>query len=328
MTNRALSYAAFGSPTEVLKLVDEAPTTLGPHDVRVRMRLAAIHNHDLWMIRGSYGQRPPLPAVGGSEAVGEITELGAGVSGLRVGQRVATLGVPVWRESYVIADKAVVPVPDAIDDAAACQLVAMPLSAMMLLEDAADLPAGSWLAQNAANGAVGTTLAHLAKARGVQVLNVVRRAAAIEELAHLGITNAVATDTPGLRERVRAITGGAPIVRAIDSVGAEESKRLMSVVADGGTLVVFGSMSGEPVAVDPGELIFRGKRVEGFWAMTWKPKAGRADSKALVGQVIQAVATGTLKLTVDSEYPLSEAAAAFAAHEKAGRHGKVAFRGT
>ena len=318
---QALRYEAFGEPSDVLRLVELPDPPLRSNDVRVRLTLAAIHNHDLWMVRGSYGQRPPLPALSGSEAVGVVNEVGSGVTSVRVGQRVAALGVPVWSDTFVLADKACVPVPDSLDDAAACQLVAMPLSAMMLLEDAKGQ--SGWLAQNAANGAVGKALAEMAPSYGVSVLNVVRRAAAVDELRAAGIGNAVATDTQGFRERARAVTGGAPIVRAIDSVGGDDSRRLMSVLADGGTLVTFGSMAQKPIQLDPGELIFKGKKVEGFWAITWKPDV---DRRGLIAKIIGLAASGTLKLTVDETFALADFKNAFAAHDRPGRRGKIAFR--
>ena len=85
---------------------------------------------------------------------------------------------------------------------------AMPLSAMMALEDLGVRP-GQWMIQNAATGAVGKTLAMIAKARGVHVVNVVRRSAGVAELAALGIGNAVSSAEAGWQKRVGAMTGGA-----------------------------------------------------------------------------------------------------------------------
>ena len=143
------------------------------------MTLSPIHNHDLAIVRGVYGYRPELPAVPGTEAVGRVDALGEGVSGLRIGQRVATASTNgVWAECFIAAASKLLPVADALSDEAACQLLAMPLSALMLLEDLKLRP-GQWLVQNAANGAVGKTLATLAQARGIQVVNIVRRDSAL-----------------------------------------------------------------------------------------------------------------------------------------------------
>ena len=78
---RSALYSAFGNPAEVLVAGDSPLPEPGPGEVRIRTRLAPIHNHDLWTIRGQYGYKPPLPAIGGSEGVGEGVEV-AGDHGL------------------------------------------------------------------------------------------------------------------------------------------------------------------------------------------------------------------------------------------------------
>jgi NADPH:quinone reductase-like Zn-dependent oxidoreductase len=108
----------------------------GPGEARVRMLLSPIHNHDLAIVRGVYGYKPALPAVPGTEALGIVDALGEGVQGLRVGQRVATASAQAaWADCFVSPAAKLVPVPDALPDEAACQLLAMFLSALMLLHD-------------------------------------------------------------------------------------------------------------------------------------------------------------------------------------------------
>jgi NADPH2:quinone reductase len=200
---RALIHNEFGDPATVLT-VQEVPTPEPrPGQVLIRTLLASIHNHDLWTVKGDYGYKPALPARSGSEAVGVIEALGDGVTGFSVGQRVMTGGAfGTWSEYFVANAETVLPVPDAISDEAAAQLFAMPFSAASLLEYLQVQP-GAWIVQNAANGMVGGLLAQLAAARGVNVTGLVRRSAAVDELAALGITNVIATDTPDWRERAR-----------------------------------------------------------------------------------------------------------------------------
>src|SRR5215216_5741404 len=126
----------FGEPADVVH-PDERPLPLpGPGEARVRMILSPIHNHDLAIVRGVYGYRPVLPAVPGTEALGIVDALGEGVQGVKVGQRVATATAQAaWAECFVSPVAKLVAVPDAMADEAACQLLAMPLSALLLLED-------------------------------------------------------------------------------------------------------------------------------------------------------------------------------------------------
>ena len=180
--------------------------------------------------------------------------------------------------------------------------------------------------QNAATGAVGKTLAMIAKARGVHVVNVVRRSAGVAELAALGIGNAVSSAEAGWQKRVEAMTGGAPIVAALDSVGGEESGQLLHLLGEGGQLMTFGAMANQPMIVDPGDLIFKQTTIKGFWAAKLGSGPRRAEIPRAIGEIVRLAATGELKLTVEKAYPLEEAAEAARASMQPGRTGKIAFR--
>ena len=233
--------------------------------------------------------------------------------------------VNTWAEHFVTRAATVIPVPDAIGDDVACQLAAMPLSAMMALEELGVQP-GQWMIQNAATGAVGKTLTMIAKARGVHVVNVVRRAAGVAELAALGIDNAISTTEPGWQKRVKDMTGGAPIVAALDSVGGEESGQLLHMLGEGGQLMTFGAMANQPMVVSPGDLIFKQATIKGFWLAKLRSGPRRAEIPRAIGELVRLAATGALKLTVEKAFPLEEATEAARASMRPGRTGKIAFR--
>jgi NADPH:quinone reductase-like Zn-dependent oxidoreductase len=322
---RCVVYNAFGAPAEVLHLADRPVPEPGPGEIRVRMVLSPIHNHDLWTIRGEYGVKPALPAIGGTEALGVVDKLGEGVTTPALGQRVTGAAVNTWAEYFVARAATIIPVPDAISDDVACQLAAMPLSAMMALEELGVQP-GQWMIQNAATGAVGKTLAMIAKARGVHVVNVVRRAAGVAELAALGIDNAISTAEPGWQKRVKDMTGGTPIVAALDSVGGEESGQLLHMLGEGGQLMTFGAMANKPMVVSPGDLIFKQATIKGFWAAKLGSGPRRGEIPRAIGELIRLAASGALKLTVEKAFPLEEATEAARASIEPGRTGKIAFR--
>ncbi len=318
---RAAIYESFGEPAVVLKLGERDTPEPGPGFVRVRMSRAAIHNHDLWMIRGEYGVRPPLPAIGGSEAAGVVDAVGEGVTNVRIGDRVAGFAAGTWCELFVTSAAGLVPLPDTVSDDVGCQLVAMPLSALMLLETyAVDPP--NFIVQNAANGAVGKTLARMAKSRQKNVLHLVRSDDAARELAEHGIDGAISTSDPEWRARVKKTIGDGKILCAIDSVGGKASGDLLSLLAPSGKLVAFGAMSGEPMQLDPGPFIFEQDTLEGFW-LSKQNAPSPEQSRALVGELVTLAAKGDLDLPVAGVYPLERAAEAARASVTEGRRGKV-----
>ena len=324
---RCVSYDAFGAPPDVLHPAERPVPEPGPGEIRARMVLSPIHNHDLWTIRGEYGVKPPLPAIGGTEALGVVDKLGEGVTTPALGQRVTASAIAgAWAEFFLVRAASAVPVPDAIGDAVACQLVAMPLSALMALEELALKP-GQWMIQNAATGAVGKTLAMIAKAHGVHVVNVVRRTEAVAELAALGIEHAVSTAEAGWQKRVREITRGAPIVAALDSVGGQESGQLLHMLGEGGQLMTFGAMANQPMIVSPGDLIFKQATIKGFWAAKLGTGPRRGEIPRAIGELVRLAAEGVLKLPVEKSFPMEAAPEAARASMQPGRTGKIVFRG-
>lgn len=323
---RALIHDTFGDPAEVLHVADVETPEPGPGEVRVRTVLASIHNHDLWTIRGTYGFKPELPARSGTEAVGVVDAVGEGVTTLQPGQRVVTGGTfGVWAEYFVAPAAALVPVPDGIDDEAAAQLISMPFSALSLLEYL-DVAPGQWIAQNAANGAVGRLVTQFAAARGVHVLGLVRRAEGIAELAEAGISGVVATDDDAWRDRVIEITGGAPIVAGVDSVGGSASDDVLSLLADDGTLVVFGAMASPTMSLSSGSVIFRQVTVKGFWGSKVSRAMDASARAALIGEVIRGVGDGSVTLPVAAVHSFDEASLAVRANFEPGRVGKLLLR--
>ncbi|GAB3582286.1 zinc-binding dehydrogenase [Leifsonia lichenia] len=323
---RALVHPSFGDPAAVLAVEERPLPQPGAGQVRVRMLLSPIHNHDLWTVRGTYGFKPTLPAQAGTEALGVVDALGDGVDALTVGQRVVTGGTfGVWAEYFVADAAGLIPVPYALPDEAAAQLVAMPFSALSLLHSL-DLKEGDWLIQNAANGAVGRMVAQLGAARGINVVGLVRRAAGVDELRAQGIERVIATDGVGWREELATITGGAPIRVGIDSVGGSSAGDVLSTLAVNGTLVVFGAMASPTLELASGDVIFKQATVKGFWGSVVSKEMAADVRGALFGELIARVSDGTLTLPVAGTFGLDEIAAAVAASDAPGRVGKVLLR--
>ncbi|RJO79236.1 alcohol dehydrogenase [Nocardia panacis] len=325
---RAVQIERFGEPGEVLTLTERPLPEPGPGQVRIRLLLSPIHNHDLAIVRGVYGYRPSLPATPGTEGVGRVDALGPGVTGWEIGQRVAVSGgQQVWAE-YFLADPAqLIPVPEQVSDETASQLLAMPLSALMLLDDL-NLQAGQWLAINAANGAIGRLANLLARDRGLRVLNVVRGPVSVRTLRELGFDPVVDTETDGWTQQALAATDGAPILRAVDQVGGPVGGAMLSLLAPRGELISFGALSGRPLTLDPGALIFKQAVVKGFWGGKRVEEIGAQRRGALIAELIDLAARGVLRLEVEAVYPLDRAAEAAKASETPGRNAKIALSGS
>ncbi|NKY28416.1 zinc-binding dehydrogenase [Nocardia gamkensis] len=324
---RAVVIERFGEPKDVLATAERPVPEPGPGEVRLALILSPIHNHDLAIVRGVYGYRPELPAIPGSEAVARVDAVGPEVGDLSVGQRVTVSGAQnVWAEYFVVPARQVIPLPDAVSDETAAQLLAMPLSALMLIEDL-ELSSGDWLTINAANGAVGRLVNVFARQRGLNVLNLVRGPASVAALRELGYEPVLDTESEGWRDQVEAATSGAPILRAVDQVGGRAAAAELALLAPGGQLISFGALSGQPLSLDPGALIFKEVVIKGFWGAKRIEEIGAEHRGRLIRELIALAADGVLRLDIEAAYPLEEAADAAVATETPGRAAKVALRG-
>ena len=323
---RAATYDHFGKPADVLSVGDRPMPQPAANEVRIKTILSTIHNHDLLTVRGQYGYKPEMPAVGGSEALGIIDAVGDDVTDLSVGQRVACASVhETWAEYFVAPASMVFGIPDSIEDELAAQLIAMPLSALMLLEFL-EVESGQWIIHNAANGAVGKTLAMLAAARGVNTINLVRRDEALNELTELGIKNNVVTDDDNWQDQVRDIIGDDKITAAVDSVGGDASNELLSLLGSNGTLVSFGIMSGKPMALDASNLIFKQAVVKGFWGSKTSQEMDLDNKQRLIDELLTRAENGNLKLPIEAVYGLDDISKAVSGDVQSGKSGKVLLK--
>jgi NADPH:quinone reductase-like Zn-dependent oxidoreductase len=328
MKMRAVVIKSFGNPEEVVHLGEAQIPEAAAGELRIKLLKSPIHNHDLAIIRGSYGYKPELPAVPGSEALGLVDAIGEGVEGFKIGQKVAVpAGYRMWAEYFTTPARSAVPVPPTMSDDIACQLLAMPLNAYLLFE-ALDTKPGDWIIQTASNGAVGRVVVQLAKGRKVNVISLIRRDDGIDEMKSLGAEHVLSTQDGTWPARIAKITGGAPIKGAIDSVSGPITLPLANAISPGGIFLSFGAMSQKPIVLDPSALIFGGITVKGFWGSTWVQKASAEEKQRVLGDVIKLVANGTIVLGVEAEYDLADAKEAVLRSDQPGRVGKVVLTST
>lgn len=323
---QSIIHHSFGEPAEVLQLAEMPRPEPKAGEVRIKTILSPMHNHDVWTVRGSYGYKPTLPAIGGSEAVGMVDAVGEGVDQSKLGQRVAVAGVHgSWAEYFIAPAQAIIPLNDVIDNETAAQLIGMPISALMLL-DFVNVQPGQWLIQNTANGAVGKTVAMIAQARGLQVINLVRRSDAIAEMQALGIQHVVATDQDDWKAQVKALHAEQPLIAGVDSIGGSASGEMLNLLSENSMLVSFGSMTGETMQISSGDLIFKQATVKGFWASVVSKEMPAERKKALFVELLTLAAQKKLILPVEGVFGFDEIQTAALKATQGARQGKVLLK--
>lgn len=330
---KAVVFDRFGDPREVLTVRDiPMPAEPQSGEVRVRMRMSPINPSDLMMVRGVYGRLPTLPATPGFEGVGVIESVGGGwlakLRGLRVGRRVAVLNGTSgnWAEHVVLSARNVVPVPDDLPDEQVAAFFVNPATALVLTQRVLHIGRGGWLLQSAAGSALGQMIIRLGKHLGFHTINVVRRKELAGELTQLGADAVLSSVDDDIPARVAEITSGAMVPYAIDCVGGAGVCELVKSLAPQGRLLLYGTLSGEPIPLEPRSLMSAQRVIEGFWLSEWVKNQGVLRMLGLFRQIITLMRAGILTTPVAATYSLDQLPQAIEHVEKAARGGKILLK--
>ena len=314
-TMRCVVAVTVGEPSDVLQLQTRPIPKPGPGQVRIRVTAVPVEASDLHTIRGRYGFIPEFPTTPGIESVGVIDELGSGTEGFTVGQRVVTIGVTGTWQEYVVVDSArVLPVPAAMSDSTAAQLLSNPLTAVILTGEELDVRPGEWLLQTAAGSTVGQLVIQLGAHVGFKTLNVVRRRSAVGDILALGGTEVICTEDEDLRERVAEIAGHDGVSKAIDCVSGQVGADASRALAPHGQLIVYGALSTHrqtdpdklTIPIFARSLIYDTKTVRGFWLFRWFTETPKERMAAVIDRTIRLADSGLLRVPEGQPIPVEK----------------------
>ncbi len=322
-TLRAIYETRGPNPHELIRAVAVDLPELAAGQALVEVLASPINPSDVLTVTGEYGMLPPLPAVGGNEGVGRIAALGPDTAGPTVGQHVLLpVGCGTWSNHVIVDAARLMPLPNQASAEQLSMLTVNPPTAALMLSEFVELKEGDWVIQNVANSGVGNYLIQLAKRRGLKTVNLVRRESAVAGVQALG-GDVVLVDGDDVRKRVKAATDNAPIKLGIDAVGGMATERVASCLAEGGTVVNYGAMSGEPCVITPRSFIFNDITLKGFWLAKWFRTSKREQQMALYKDLATAIATGQLHTSIHARYAVEDIGAAIAAARTGERDGKI-----
>ncbi|MER7971758.1 MULTISPECIES: NADPH:quinone oxidoreductase family protein [unclassified Streptomyces] len=289
-----------GEPSEVMRYEDVPRPTPGDGQVLLRVRAANINFPDVLMCRGQYQVRPPLPFTPGLEICGETED------GRRV---IANPALPHGGlAEYAVADEAaLLPAPDALDDAEAAALHIGYQTGWFGLHRRAGLAAGETLLVHAAAGGVGSAAVQLGKAAGATVIGVVGGAAKADIARRLGCDVVVDRRSQDVIATVKEATGGRGADVIYDPVGGDAFTQSTKVVAFEGRIVVVGFASGTVPAPALNHALVKNYSILGLhWGLynTKNPELVRHCHERLT----ELAAKGAVKPLVSERVPLGAAA--------------------
>jgi NADPH2:quinone reductase len=296
-----------GGP-EVLRWEEIEVGDPGPGQVRLKQIAVGLNFIDVYHRTGLYPL--PLPFVPGMEAAGTVDAVGAGVTDLKTGDRVAYASViGAYAEERLIGADKVVKLPAAIDERTAAAMMLQGMTARYLIRDIYKVKSGDTILIHAAAGGVGLIVCQWAAALGATVIGTVSS----DEKAALAKANGCHHPLVYTREdfpaRVLEITGGQKLPVVYDSVGKDTFMKSLDCLRPRGIMVLFGASSGPVPPMDlsllaqKGSLLITRPTLATFVATPQLLAENSADLFDVVG-------SGKVKIYVNQTYPLKDAAMA------------------
>lgn len=303
---RAIRLHAAGGPEQLsVEELDPGPPARG--EAQVRHTAIGLNYIDVYDRTGLYPM--PLPGSLGREAVGVVTRLGAGVRGLRVGDRVAYVHAQpgAYCELRNVPARALVRLPRGVADEQAAAVMLKGLTAHYLLRRTYRVRRGDWILVHAAAGGVGLLLTQWARALGAKVIGVVGTDSKVALARRHGCHHVLVMGRDNLVERVRALTRGAGVHVVYDSVGKDTFMDSLDCLRPLGMMVTYGNASGPPPAISPLELAKRGS------LFLTRPSlftyiAERRDLEAAARELFAAMRSRKIRVRIGQRYPLVRAA--------------------
>ncbi|WP_188189827.1 zinc-dependent alcohol dehydrogenase family protein [Nonomuraea sp. SYSU D8015] len=325
---RTVRFHEFGGP-EVMRVEDVEPGEPGPGEVRIRVEAIGINRAEALFRSDQYIEPVKhLPATLGTEGAGVIEAVGPEVAGFEEGQAVSVLPAFSQNDYGVYAERAIVPVsallprPDGVDAVSGAAVWMPYLTAYGALVDVGGMRPGDTVVLNAASSGVGLAAIHLANRVGATPVAVTRTGAKKERLLEEGAAEVIVSGEEDVAGRVLAITGGKGAEYVFDAVAGPGVADLARAVAPGGTLFLYGMLSGLPTPYPGFDLGMPALNMRTYTVtreLTDDPRRLRRAA-AFVSSGLR---DGAFRPVVDRLFPLEEIVQAHRHMESGVRFGKI-----
>jgi NADPH2:quinone reductase len=295
---KAIQIEEFGGP-EVLNHVEVPDPAPAEGEVLVEVARSGINFADTHATRNDYLAEQALPLVPGAEISGRTPD----------GRRVAAiLGSGGYAEKAVVPEALLVPLPDEVSDDQAAALLLQGLTAIGLVRHCARLQEGETVVVEAAAGGTGSLSVQIAKRAGARVIGLASSEEKRALVERLGADATVDSRSDDLGGAIREANDGKRVDAVLHMSGGAAFDAELGILAPLGRMVVFGIASREQRDVSTAALLRGSKAVIGFWLVHLL--ARQELVVPMIGELLGAVATGELEVTVGDVYPLTEAARA------------------
>lgn len=310
----AIMVREVGGP-EVMKYESNPTPKPGPGEVLIRQTAVGVNFLDTYFRSGLYPAPNGVPFIPGAEAVGVVEMIGAGVTMVDPGDRVAyVLPVGAYADERVVPVDRLVAIPDEIDDKTAAGMMLKGLTVQYLLRRTCNIKAGDSILIHAAAGGVGLLMCQWARHLGLTTIGTVGSEEKAELARENGCTHTVLYRSENFVDKVKAITDGKGVSVVYDSIGRDTYPDSLDCLKPMGTWVTFGQASGP---IKDFDLALLGKKGSLFATRPtlFSYIAQRSDLDQMSKELFEVVKSGAVKIGVNQQFALRDAADAHRALE-------------
>jgi NADPH:quinone reductase-like Zn-dependent oxidoreductase len=307
--SRTIRFTRAGGP-EVLEFVETEVPLPGPNEVRIRVKAIGINRAEaMWRV-DDYIEPVKFPAGLGYEAAGDIDAVGEDVSDFTVGDKVNVIpsfsmnDYATYGEVIIVPAHAVVRHPKALSFVEAASVWMMFVTAYGALIEDAKVTKGDFVIIPAASSSVGLAAIQLSNAAGATAIALTRTSGKREQLIEAGAAHVVATEEVDLVEEVMRITGGRGARVAFEPVGGPGFPKIVSALAVGGIIYIYGLLSPGVTPLPVLEMIAKVPTVKAH--NIWLTTGDEACRRAAVEYVLKGLASGALKPVIDRAFKFDE----------------------
>lgn len=306
---KALLCREFG-PIDKLVWVDHEAPACGAKQVRFRTTVASLGFMDALMVRGLYQHKPAVPYVPGSVSAGVVTEVGAAVKGIRVGQRVtASEFTGAFAEERVANEDVVFVTPDGMEDAQAAAFRLTFTPSYLALVERGRLQAGETLVVTGATGGIGFAALQLGRHLGARVIGAVGSAEKEAYLREHGFKETIDYSRESFKDRVNAFTEGQGADVIFEVVGGDIFEQSLRCIDVGGRVLVLGFAGGRIGNVPANLPLLKNAAVIGSFLGGWRKRHPETLAR-MTSEMLGILAASGMRTPIGKTFRLSEGAEA------------------
>src|ERR1700730_3163008 len=324
--SRTIKFAKAGGP-EVLEFVEVQVPAPGPNEVRIKVKAIGINRAEAMWRGGDYTEPVKFPAGLGYEAAGIVDALGKDVSGFAVGDDVNVIPsfsmneYATYGEVILVPDYAVVRQPKALSFTEAASIWMMFVTAYGALIEDAKVTKGDFILIQAASSSVGLAAIQIDNYAGATTIALTRTSTKKQRLRDAGAVHVIATEEVDLVGDVMRITNGQGARVAFDPVGGPRFPKLVSALAFGGIIYIYGLLGTGVPPLPVLEMIAKVPTIKAH--NIWLTSGNETRRKAAIEFVTKGLETGALKPVIDRTFTFDEMADAHRYLEQSGQFGKI-----